>query len=142
MEYSDRCIKIDNKQSSDILNGSVLIKLIIKFGKTYGFKNIILYDKSYYTCGKTQDNKLIYQLKYVHTLTKGVPYYNKFGFIFNDNYNQEIMLSNQNKINRMITKDIDLDMLIYLIVKTIVEKSYQKIYDYNFIQDIYLIMNQ
>lgn len=140
MEYSDGCIKIDNKQSDDILNGSVLIKLIIKFGKTYGFKNIILDDKSYYTCGKTQDNKLTYQLKYVHTLTKGIPYYNKFGFIFNDNYNQEIMLSNQNKINSMITEDIDLDMLIYLIVKTIVEKSYQKIYDYNFIQDIYLIM--
>ena len=40
----------------------------------------------------------------------------------------------------MKTEDISLNMLIYLIVKTIIEKSYQKIYDYNFIQDIYLIM--
>lgn len=34
MEYSDKCVKIDNKQSDNTLNGSVLIKLIIKFGKT------------------------------------------------------------------------------------------------------------
>ena len=140
MEYSDDCIKIDNKQNNDIVNGSILIKLIIKFAKINKFKNIILDDKSFYTCNKNKNDKIVYELKYVHTLTKGIPYYNKFGFIFNDTKNQEKLEYNKNRMNGLMINNISLDMLIYLIVKIIIDKSYQKVYNYNFIQDIYLIM--
>lgn len=33
MVYSDDCIKIDNKHKNDISNGTILIKMIIKFAK-------------------------------------------------------------------------------------------------------------
>jgi hypothetical protein len=132
--------KIDNRHKDDIFNGTILIKMIIKFAKTYEFKNIILDDKSYYTCNRNINSKIVYQMKYVHTLTKGIPYYSKFGFVFNDNKNQEKLEFNKNRITNMKTEDISLDSLIQMIVKIIVNKSYQKIYDYDFIQDIYLII--
>jgi hypothetical protein len=140
MAYSYDCIKIDNRHKDDIFNGTILIKMIIKFAKTYEFKNIILDDKSYYTCNRNINSKIVYQMKYVHTLTKGIPYYSKFGFVFNDNKNQEKLEFNKNRITNMKIEDISLDSLIHMIVKIIVHKSYQKIYDYDFIQDIYLII--
>ena len=140
MAYSYDCIKIDNRHKDDILNGTILIKMIIKFAKTYEFKNIILDDKSYYTCNRNINSKIVYQMKYVHTLTKGITYYSKFGFVFNDNKNQEKLEFNKNRITNMKIEDISLDSLIHMIVKIIVHKSYQKIYDYDFIQDIYLII--
>ena len=58
-----------------------MMNIIINYAKDNKFKRINLEDKSKFNCIDSNYNYM-YDLKYVHTLTKGYPWYYKFGFRF------------------------------------------------------------
>ena len=142
MQYSNKCIKTDEIiKSKYIPCGTILMKLIILFAKHNKFTSIVIEDESKFYCNDSPVDKLFYELKYVHTMTKGVPYYAKFGFVFVDNIQNQIMQSNNNKIIKLKLEDLELNVLIYLILDTLIKNSFYKIYKYDFIKGIYNIMN-
>ena len=73
-------------------------------------------------------------------MTKGIPYYAKFGFVFVDDTQNQIMQSNKEKITKLKLEDLKLNILIYTILDTLVRNSLYKIYKYDFIKGIHNIM--
>ena len=108
--------------------------------KQYNFKSIILEDGAKFYCNDSLMDKLCYELRYVHTMTKGIPYYAKFGFVFVDDTQNQIMQSNKEKITKLKLEDLELNILIYTILNTLVRNSLYKIYKHDFIKGIHNIM--
>ena len=66
------------------------------------------------------------QLKYLRTITDGIPYYAKFGFLPNNEYNSNVYLYNKNKhINNCTLKNEDIDELF-----TSVKEKYKNLYEH------------
>ena len=86
--YKD-CLKckIGNE---DFKIGDILMHIILSLCKKENIKKIILTDTSYFLCG---NDKIT--LMYLRTLTKGEPYYCKFGFT--PKYEDDIKVWNYNK---------------------------------------------
>jgi len=130
--YAD-CYKTEEKQKK---SGSILLKLIILFAKSKGFKKIVLSDQSQYTC-KDNTYNTSYEIKYIHTLTHGKTWYQKYGFNF---INQgEIDTFNYNKLilDNLKTKDYPLELLIDIIMYKIVDlKIYKYMDKYDYLLNI------
>lgn len=126
IETPVKCIKINeiNKcKSKELITnkykyGDILMKLIIKFAKERGFKEIILEDRSIFNCLDT-NYKLKYSLKNVHILTTGYPWYYKYGFKFVDKEIHNYVKKNNKIIKQINTKDISFKKFIKLIKKKI-----------------------
>jgi hypothetical protein len=126
LETPVKCIKINEinqEQSKELINtkykyGDIMMKIIIKIAKERGFKNIKLEDKSTFNC-LDSTNKLKYSLKNVHILTRGYPWYYKYGFKFMDKDTHNDVIDNNTKIMNMKTSDIIFDKFIKFIKKSI-----------------------
>lgn len=70
--------------------GDVLIRIVLQICKKENIKKIKLTDKSYFLCNGEK-----IPLIYLRTLTKGEPYYSKFGFT--PKYNEDIKAYEYNK---------------------------------------------
>ncbi len=90
------------------------MNIIIQFAKDRKFKSIRLEDRSIFNC-LDSENKMKYDLKNVHILTHGVPFYYKFGFKFTEADQHKIIKKNYNKIKNLKTKDLNIDTLINII---------------------------
>lgn len=66
------------------------MKLIILFAKYNKFKSIVLENESKFYCNESSVDKICYELKYVHTMTKWSTYYYKFGFVFIEDMQNQI----------------------------------------------------
>lgn len=122
--------------------GTDLLKLIIKFAKSLHFKKIILEDRAEYVCSKNNIVSVKYELKYMHTLTHGQPWYADFGFIYVEPNDNNKIEDNKIKIINKKTSDLQLDILIYLIIRNIVVNNHHKTYPkYDFFIAIYDVMN-
>ena len=129
IETPVKCIKINeiNKcKSKELITnkykyGDILMKLIIKFAKERGFKEIILEDRSIFNCLDT-NYKLKYSLKNVHILTKGYPWYYKYGFKFIDKEIHNYVKKNNKIIKQTNTKDISFKNFIKLINDEIISR--------------------
>ena len=142
IEYCNKCIKTDKEIETKYKpSGTILMKLIILFAKHYKFKSITLEDESKFYCKDSTVDNLRYELKYVYTMTKGIPYYAKFGFVFVDQEQNLIMESNKNKMTKLKLDHLGLDVFVYLILNELVKNSLYKIYKYDFIKGIHNIMN-
>jgi len=127
--YAD-CYKTEEKNKS----GSILLKLIILFAKEKGFKKIILSDQSQYNC-KDTTYKVAYEIKYIHTLTHGKTWYQKYGFKFIDKVDEDAVNHNKSILDNLKTDDYPLDLLIKIIMYEVVDQriySYMDKYDYLF----------
>ena len=84
--------------------GTKLIRIMVQICEKEKVKRIELTDNSYVTC----DGGGTMQLKYLHTLTQGVPWYYKFGFVPIDDKNKEIMEYNYNKMRNYVTNELNI----------------------------------
>jgi hypothetical protein len=66
-------------------------------------------------------------------MTKGIPYYAKFGFVFIDQEQNLIMELNRNKMTKLKLDHLGLDIFVYLILNELVKNPLYKIYKYDFI---------
>lgn len=85
--------------------GTLIIKIMIKICEQEKVKQIRLYDNSYITCngGGTM------QLKYIHTLTKGVPWYSKFEFVPESKEHLRIFKYNYDTMKKYLTNDLNIE---------------------------------
>ena len=114
--YTD-CIKCINSHEKFKI-GEVLIQIMIGICVNRDIKKLGLTDNSYLECG----NEKI-PLIYLRTITKGIPYYSKFGFYpinhnkFDKNGKNELKIYNNNKItfdnNPTISRDRFIKILFY-----------------------------
>lgn len=138
-KYNPKCINTEPKIKT---RGTDLLKMIIKFAKISHFKKIMLEDRAEYICSKNDIMSVKYELKYMHTLTNGQPWYANFGFVFIGPDENSIMEDNKAKIINKKTSDLQLDILIYLIIRNIViNKHYITYPKYDFLMAIYDVMN-
>lgn len=129
--YSD-CYKSEEKNKS----GSILLKLIILWGKEQGFKKITLSDQAMYDC-KDNNFGFRYEIKYLHTLTHGKTWYAKYGFSFVNNIDKENQKYNKQILDKIKTKDYPLEILLRMIMRKIVDDGISKLYDsYNYLDSI------
>ena len=126
IETPIKCIKINDINetiSNDIIKkkykyGDIMMKIIIKYAKDNGFKNIELEDRSYFSCLDSENN-LKYSLKNVHILTDGYPWYYKYGFKFYYGYNKIDCDNNYKRLMKLKTHNMQFKNFINLINKQI-----------------------
>lgn len=108
--YKD-CLKC-NDINDEYKIGDVLMRIILTLCRKEKIKEISLTDNSYFLCNN--DNNKI-QLKYLRTLTKGEPYYCKFGF--RPKYDEDIKTWKYNKKKFLekptITKKELMNIILY-----------------------------
>ena len=86
--YND-CLKC-KVGNNDFKIGDVLMRIILAICKKEKIENVSLTDMSYFLCGIEK-----IQLMYLRTLSKGEPYYCKFGF--KPKYNEDVKIWEDNK---------------------------------------------
>lgn len=116
------CLNIENKidrneMKKKINYGNVMMNLIKYFAKDKGFKQIILDDDSRIECIKNKLYEFKLEMRYVHTLTTGYPWYYNFGFRYEDKETHDNVKYNKNKLDNMKIDEIK----IYKIIKKIIE---------------------
>ena len=103
--------------------GTLMITIMIKLCEQEKVKQIKLHDNSYITC----DGGGNMQLKYLHTLTTGVPWYSKFSFVPESKAHLQIFKYNYNKMKDYLTSDLDIE---HIFKKSIdIEKEEKSIAD-------------
>lgn len=85
--------------------GTLMIQIMIKLCEQEKVKQIKLHDNSYITC----DSRGTMQLKYLHTLTTGVPWYSKFGFIPESKEHLKVFKYNYNTMKKYLTNNLDIE---------------------------------
>lgn len=139
MQYNLDCIKSTPETKT---NGTILLKLIIKFAEYHGFKKIILSDAGTYECIKGDPYSVSYELRYMHTLTHGIPWYSKFKFQFISPDDNDIFEYNKKIMKNLKITDFGLDTLIYVIIRNLsINKHHITFPKYDFISGMYEIMN-
>lgn len=139
LRYNSNCIKTTPEAKT---NGTLLLKMIIKFAKYNGFKKIVLFDESSYECLKGDPYSVKYKLKYMHTLTHGVPWYASHGFKFISPDDNTSMEYNKNKMKNLKITDFGLDILMYTIIRNLAINKHHITFAYHdFIIGMYDIMN-
>ena len=126
IETPINCIKINDINeniSNDLIKkkykyGDIMMKIIIKYAKDNGFKNIELEDRSYFSC-LDSDHNLKYSLKNVHILTDGYPWYYKYGFKFYYKNDRDDCDNNYTKLMKLKTHNMKFNNFIELINKQI-----------------------
>lgn len=93
-----------DKDNKDIKKkGFIIMTIMINICKKNGISKIKLTDNSYYICKNVK-----IQLIYARTLTHGLPYYTKYGFIPINKDNLHIMKQNYKIMKKTKTEDINL----------------------------------
>lgn len=88
--YKD-CLKCEDG-SEDFKIGDILMRIILTLCRKEKVNEITLTDNSYFLCNNGNDK---IPLKYLRTLTKGEPYYCKFGF--RPKYEEDVLIWKNNK---------------------------------------------
>lgn len=128
------CILSDKKILDENLKyGDIMMKIIINYAKDNNFKII-----------KGEDeNKISYDIKYVHTLYSGFPWYYKYNFKYNERNDNHVKY-NKNKLDIMKTNDLDYNILINIIkdeykeLNKELENKIKKLYEKYKDQQIYI----
>ena len=137
IESLNQCYKTDDKFDIERKKGSVLIQIIIKWAKINNYKKIYLDDISTYKCD-TEFQTIYYDMKHVHTLIDGYPWYYKFGFKFINKIDKSKVKSNYNKLKLIKTSDIKFTEIIVAITKyTIDDSKYKYFSDKETILNLY-----
>jgi hypothetical protein len=116
------CLNIENKierndMKKKIKYGNEMIKIIINYAKDKGFKQILLEDDSKIECINNKSYEFKLEMRYVHTLTTGYPWYYNFGFRYEDKETHDNVKYNKNKLDNMKIEEIK----IHKIIKKIIE---------------------
>ena len=125
VESLEQCYKSTNKSDFNKKKGSVLMQIIIKWAKENNYKKIYLDDISTYKCD-TENQTIYYDMKHVHTLTDGYPWYYKFGFKFVNKLDRIRTKENYNKLKLIKTSDISFVNIIRCITKYTIDDSKYK----------------
>ena len=137
LESLPNCYQTSDKTDLERKKGSILMQIIIKWAKQNNYKKIYLDDTSTYKCS-TQFQTIYYDLKHVHTLTDGYPWYYKFGFRFVNLKDNEKVKINYNKLKLIKTSDIKFVDIIKCIAKyTIDDNKYKYFNDKETIINLY-----
>ena len=130
IEQPKRCLQIvsNGKQliKEKLSNGEIMMHLIINYAKENNFKRIILDDDSKYNCIDDK-YKFFYELRHVHTLTKGYPWYYKFGFRYYEKEAREKVRENKKILDVLKTKDLLLNKFMEIILNKIISGKYYDI---------------
>ena len=111
VESLNQCYKTNDKSDLERKKGSVLMQIIIKWAIQHNYKKIYLDDVSTYKCD-TEFQTIYYDMKHVHTLTDGYPWYYKFGFRFVNKLDKSKVKSNYEKLKSIKTSDIKFTEII------------------------------
>jgi len=103
------------------------MNIIIKYAKDNGFKRIALDDDSKFNCIDSK-YKFFYDLRHVHTLTKGLPWYYKFGFKYTNKVDREKVKSNKIILDNLKTKDLNYDKFLEIIINMILSNKYYNLF--------------
>ena len=130
------CIRSNNQKQIEKC-GSILLKIIIQFAKTNGFRKIVLEDGSNFYC--KDEHNMYFDLIKGKTLTDGVSFYIKYGFKYLDEDDNIIYMKNKSIMDNLKTSDINIEQFIRLIFRKLI--PVYKIYtNKDFIADINLIL--
>jgi hypothetical protein len=129
IESVKQCYKTDDQNDFEKKKGSIMMQIVIKWAKTNNYKEIYLDDTSTYRCD-TEQKKIYYDMKHVHTLTSGYPWYYKFGFKFVNLNDANSVKQNYDKLKNVKTSDITFQQIIKCItLNTITNNKYKHFSD-------------
>ncbi len=118
---SNECVKCTDKTNNlKIKHADVLIQILLKILKTNSkfshIKKLELSDTSKKSC-----YNIGIELIYLRTITKGIPYYAKFGFRPNKEIDYDVFKHNKN--NFKLNKTISNDDLLKIIIRNKLDKN-------------------
>jgi len=137
VESLSQCYLSDDKLDIEKKKGSILMQIIKKWAEDNKYKKILLDDVSTYRCD-TENQTIYYDMKHVHTLTDGYPWYYKFGFKFINKVDRSKVKSNYARLKSINTSYIKFTKIIECITKyTIDDSKYKYFADKETILNLY-----
>jgi hypothetical protein len=117
LRSNSKCIKTSEKFIPKI------IEIIKGIAKSTRMESIELSDNSYHNCANSTNN---FKLDIGNTLSGGYPYYYKYGFKYQDRIIHDRVKYNFNVLEKMQTKDYQLDDIIKIILFEIEDLNYDQ----------------